>query len=58
MVNVAIIFIMFKAFGVVIILWYLSTLFAQSFSAADSAISASFKTLEATAIVSQEKLAQ
>lgn len=57
-VNVAIIFHMFKAFGAVIILWYLSTLFAQSFSAADKAISASFQTLEAAALVSQKQLKQ
>jgi hypothetical protein len=49
---------MFKAFGVVIILWYLSSLFAQSFSSADKAISASFNTLEIAAVVSQKQLSE
>jgi hypothetical protein len=47
---------MFKAIGTVIVLWYLSQLFTQSFSSADKAISASFHTLEATALVSQKKI--
>lgn len=47
---------MFRAFGTVIVLWYLSTLFVNSFSALDAALSASFKTLEATAIVSREHI--
>lgn len=57
-VNVATNFFMFKAIGAVIILWYLSTLFAQSFSAADKAISASFNTLEVAAVISQKQFEQ
>jgi hypothetical protein len=40
---------MFKAIGFVIMVWYLSTLFSQSFASADRAISATFNALEATA---------
>jgi hypothetical protein len=47
---------MFRAIGTVIVLYYLSTLFAQSFHAADKAISASFHALEATAVVSQKQI--
>ncbi len=49
---------MFRAFGFVIVLWYLSTLFAQTFKSADSALSASFGTLEASAIAGQKHYAQ
>jgi hypothetical protein len=41
---------MFRALGVVIILWYVSSLFTNSFSAADRAFSATFHTLELAAI--------
>lgn len=47
---------MFRAFGFVIVLWYLSLLFSQTFQSADSALSESFKTLEASAIKGQEQL--
>lgn len=47
---------MFRAFGTVIVLWYLSTLFVQSFNSFDDALSASFETLEAAAVVSREHL--
>ncbi len=47
---------MFRALGVVIILWYVSRLFAQSFSALDGAMTATFETLEATAIASREHI--
>ncbi len=47
---------MFRAIGVVIILWYMSSLFSQTFTSADSALSASFHLLEATATVSQQRL--
>lgn len=47
---------MFRAFGAVIVLWYLSTIFSQSFRSLDDALSASFETLEATAIMSRENL--
>lgn len=40
---------MFRAIGVVIILWYLSSLFTHTFRSADSAFSATFKALEAAA---------
>jgi hypothetical protein len=39
---------MFRAIGFIIVIWYLSTLFTQSFTSADRAISASFNALEAT----------
>lgn len=48
---------MFRAIGFVIVLWYLSTLFAQTFKSADSALSASFQTLEASAIAGQKHYA-
>lgn len=48
---------MFRAIGFVIIFWYISTLFSQTFSSADSALSASFQLLEATATASQERFA-
>lgn len=46
---------MFRAIGVVIILWFVSRLFAQSFSALDGAMTATFETLEAAAIASREQ---
>jgi len=49
---------MFRAIGLVLIIWYLSTLFSQSFNSADSAISESFKALEAAAVMSQKELTQ
>ncbi len=48
--------IMFRAIGVVIILWYVSHLFAHSFLSLDSALSATFKTLEAAAVASQKRI--
>lgn len=39
---------MFRAIGAVIVLYYLSTLFSQSFIAADAAMSASFYALESS----------
>lgn len=45
---------MFRAIGVVIILWYISSLFAQSFRAADVAGKATFEALEAAAIASKQ----
>lgn len=47
---------MFRAIGFVIMLWYVSHLFSQSFAALDSAGKEAFKTLEAAAIVSREQL--
>lgn len=39
-------------------MWYLSTLFSQTFSSADSALSASFKAIEAAAIQSQNQMSK
>jgi hypothetical protein len=47
---------MLRAIGVVLILWYLSQLFAQSFDSLDSALSATFETLEAAAHASKERI--
>jgi hypothetical protein len=47
---------MFKAIGVVIILWYVSHLFTQTFSSADSAFSESFETLEVAAVASRKHI--
>ena len=47
---------MFRAIGVVIILWYLSSLFSQSFLAIDRTLTASLGALEAAAVVSKEKI--
>lgn len=49
-------FTMFKAIGVVIILWYLSHLFTESFASLDSAMGESFETLEVAAVISREHL--
>ena len=46
---------MFRSIGVVIVLWYLSSLFSQSFSSADSAFSASFQALESAAVASEKR---
>ena len=45
---------MFRSIGVVIVLWYVSTLFAQTFIAMDSAFTATFHSLEAVAVSSQK----
>ncbi len=47
---------MFRAIGVILILWYLSHLFTSSLRSLDSALSATFKTLEAAAIASQKRI--
>ena len=46
---------MFRAIGMVIVLWYLSSLFTHTFVAADAALSASFRTLEAAAVAGQKQ---
>jgi len=46
---------MFRGIGVVIVLWYLSSLFSQTFLAFDRAATASLKALEAAAVASQEQ---
>ncbi len=48
--------LMFRAIGFVIILWYVSQLFTQSFSSLDSALSESFETLEVAAVVSRKHI--
>ncbi len=45
---------MFRAFGVILILWYLSHTFTQSFFAFDKALTATFETLEAVARASRK----
>lgn len=47
---------MFRALGVVIILWFLSSLFAASFTALDGALTATFRALEAAATASEQYL--
>jgi hypothetical protein len=47
---------MFRAIGVVIILWYVSHLFTQSFLSLDSALSESFETLEVAAVASRKHI--
>ena len=47
---------MFKAIGFLIILWGLSNYFSSSFHALDSAVTQGFKTFEAAAILSQDKI--
>lgn len=44
---------MFRAIGIVIILWYVSQFFSQSITAADHAGRATFEALEAAAKASQ-----
>jgi len=45
---------MFRAIGIVIVLWYVSQLFTQSFVAADRAAKATFEALEAAAVASRQ----
>jgi hypothetical protein len=47
---------MFKLIGVVIVLWYTSHLFTEAFTAFDSALGATFQTLEAAALKTRENL--
>jgi hypothetical protein len=46
---------MFRAIGVVIVLWYLSSIFSQTFHALDEALTASLSALEAAAIASKDQ---
>jgi len=46
---------MFRAIGVVIILWYLSSLFSSSFLALDRTLTVSFGALEAASVASQKQ---
>lgn len=45
---------MFRAIGIVIVIWYVSHVFTQSFKAADVAGKATFEAIEAAAIVSKK----
>jgi len=47
---------MFRAFGMILILWYLSHLFSQSFVALDKALTATFNTLGTAAAVSESQI--
>jgi len=47
---------MFQAIGTVIIIWYLSHLFTESFSAFDYAGKAVFEAVEAAAVASRDTL--
>jgi hypothetical protein len=47
---------MFRALGVILVLWYLSHAFTESFHAFDRALRATFETLEAAAIASRESM--
>lgn len=49
-------FIMRKAFGLLIMLWGISQFFSTAFVALDSAARESFKLVEASAVVSQQKI--
>lgn len=49
-------FCMFRAIGVVLVIWFLSTQFSDSFAALDDALTATFETLEASAVHSQQRL--
>ena len=40
---------MFRALGLILLIWFLSSLFASSFNAADSAMTATFEAFEAAA---------
>lgn len=48
---------MFRAIGVVIVLWYMATLFSGTFKAADEAGVATFHTIESAARASEARLA-
>ena len=47
-----------RAIGLILILWVLSKFFATAFVAADGAARESFKLVEASAVVSQQKIIQ
>lgn len=47
---------MFRAVGVVIVLWYLSHQFTSSFAALDKALTATLETVEVAAETSREHL--
>jgi len=45
---------MFRAIGLILVLWYISHLFTQSFAALDTAGKATFEAIEAAAIASKQ----
>jgi hypothetical protein len=47
---------MFRSIGVVIVLWYLASLFSESFSAMDDALTASLHLVETTAERTEQEL--
>lgn len=47
-VNVAILNNMFRAFGMILLIWFLSGLFSETFEAANGAFTATFEAVEAT----------
>lgn len=47
---------MFRALGVILIVWYLSTLFTASFISLDRAATATFDAVEAAALHAKETL--
>ncbi len=47
---------MFRAIGIVLIIWFLSTQFSSTFSALDNAATATLNTVETAAILSQENM--
>ncbi|MCD5381720.1 MAG: hypothetical protein LR017_00205 [Candidatus Pacebacteria bacterium] len=47
---------MFRAIGLILLLWYLSGQFQDSFVALDKAATASFNTIEAAATLSQQHM--
>lgn len=49
---------MFRAIGLVIILWYVSSLFSQTFVALDRTATATLGAIEAAAIVSQKQFVE
>ena len=46
---------MFRALGIIMIIWYLSSLFTSSFSALDKTLTASLGALEAASVASQKE---
>jgi hypothetical protein len=49
---------MIKYLGAIFMIWFLSTLFVQSFRAADRAATATLGALEAAAVASQKRIEQ
>lgn len=47
---------MFRAIGLILVIWFLSTLFASSFTAFDKALTATFSVIETAALVREQEL--